>query len=159
MSTKPFYGHILGAGKGTRQTLKASENYNMAGGHFVTNNSGTYELADASDAVAGWAEVGKLAGFGKSYYTSASGSEALIINGADDVFRLPAVHTVSKTDIGKAYELYTDNSHSAAAVKQYVHNTGTTKTTGPVIVHDVDAEDIANTTIQVKLNRAGMVRA
>lgn len=158
MSNKPFYGHIQGDGHGYRAPLKATEVFNAFGGHFVTLSTGVAELADASDKVSGWAEVAKCDGFGKSYFTAVSSSDCFIINGADDVFRLPAVHTVSLTDLGKVYELAVDNSHTAMAVLQKVHNTGTNKSTGAVLVVGVDTEDIANTTLQVKLAPVGMAR-
>jgi len=155
MSSKPHYGHILGDGHGVRRTLTVSEYFNEKGGHFVNDaGSGLVTLVDATtDIPLGWAATGKLVGYGSNWFLAVATSEALIINGADDVYRIPAMSTVSISDIGKKYNIaYSGTNKTTSNFIQKIRNTGTTVATGVLFeVVDVDQDDIDNQTLQVRM--------
>ena len=154
MSSGPKYGHIIGDGHGARHLLTTAEYYNEKGGHFVSDQgSGKMGLCDAtSDVIVGWADTGKLVGYGSNWFLTVATSDALVIMGHDNVFRVPAFNTVSISDIGKRYMLaYIGTSTTTSDFIQIVRNTGTTVALGKVEVYDVDADDIANKTLQVKI--------
>lgn len=155
MSSGPKYGHIIGDGHGVRQKLVAGEYFSEKGGHFVEgdSNAGCVSLADATtDVIMGWAETGKLYGYGANYFVAVATSEALVITGEDDVYRVPAMSAVTTTDIGKRYMIaYSGTNKATSNFIQKIRNTGTTVSGGLFEVVDVDAEDIANQTLQVKI--------
>jgi hypothetical protein len=154
MSSGPKYGHLIGDGHGVRRTLTVSEVYAEQGGHLVCDaGSGTVGLVDAtSDKIIGWAVVGKLTGWGSNYFTATATSDALVINDADDVFRMPATSAVTTADEGKMYHIaYSGSGVTGTNFIQRVHNTGTTSSTGPLLVVKVNQDDIDNQTMQVKI--------
>ena len=155
MSSGPKYGHIIGDGHGARHLLTTAEYYNEKGGHFVSDQgSGKMGLIDAtSDIIAGWADTGKLVGYASNWFLTVATSEALVMNGKDNVFRIPAMSAVTTADIGKKYNLaYSGTGTTSSNFLQKVRNTGTTVATGAVVeVYDVDQVDIDNQTLQVRL--------
>lgn len=160
MGSGVFYGHIKGDGHGYRKGLTADQYYNRKGGHFVKADGATtnkvslitYGGADTTSRIVGWADVGKEADY-TSYFLSVATSDALVIDGIDDIFRVPAANGVDGTDLGKLYNL--TSTGSTTSFIQQINNTGadTTATTSCVLVAGVDTEDIANQTLQVKLVR------
>lgn len=155
MSTGPKYGHIIGDGHGVRHKLTSGQYFNEKGGHFVETDStsGYASLIDATSEVPlGWADTGKLYGYGTNYFVSVSGSDALVITETDAVYRVPAMSAVTAADIGKRYMIaYTGTGKTSADFIQKIRNTGTTVSGGKFEVVDVDAEDIANQTLQVRI--------
>lgn len=151
MSSGPKYGHILGDGHGARMALTTTNYFNEKGGHFVYNNSGSAALATSSSSyLIGWAETGKLYGYGANYFVSTSTSDALVIPaGTDDVYRVPAGSAVTTSDRGKKYKI--TYSGATTTLIQQVDNDGTDYQTAQLYVYDVDQDDIDNQTLQVKL--------
>lgn len=160
MGSGVFYGHIKGAGHGSRKNLTAAQYYNQKGGHFVkADDAGpnvvsliTYDGADVTSRIVGWADVGKGESF-SSPFVSVATSDALVMSGIDDVFRVPAANSVSNTDMGKLYNL--TSTGSTTGFIQQINNTGadTTSTDSCVLVTGVDDEDLVNQTLQVKMVR------
>lgn len=153
MSSGPKYGHLTGDGNsGRRMALTAGEYFNEKGGHFVARGSGgAASLAtSASSYLIGWAEVGKLTGYGSNYFSAVSTSDAFVIEaGAEDTYRVPAKNAVTAAQIGYRFKITT--SGSTTTLIQKIDNDGTDYPIGQLLVVDVDTEDIANQTLQVKL--------
>ena len=150
MGTGPIYGHIKGTGHGNRQTIASGEYFSAKGGRFVYMNAGSAYLIDATTyEIAGWADAGKVEGYTEAYFLSDSNSDALIMNGAEDVFRMPGSTAVTTSDIGKTYDLTI--SGSTVTTIQQVNNDGTTVSGGQVVVVAVDAEDVSEQTLQVRI--------
>jgi hypothetical protein len=144
------YGLISGPRYGSNQELKASEVFSRVGGAFVQMEAatGTVDVAAAADTVIfGWAEVG----FGNENsvsgndYTVASGDTAYVITAKDAVFRIPADATPAKTDIGKACDIVLSGNIQQADIG--------TSSTDVLVIADVDEYDIANNTVQVRINK------
>jgi hypothetical protein len=153
MSSGPKYGHLTGDGNsGRRMALTNGEYFNEKGGHFVKRGSaGAASLAtSSSDYLIGWAEVGKLTGYGANYFSAVTTSDAFVIEaGAEDTYRVPAKNAVTAAQIG--YRFNVTYTGSTTTLIQQVDNDGTDYATGQLFVVGVDTEDVANQTLQVKL--------
>lgn len=155
MATGLKYGHLTGDGHGVRYALTNGEYFNEKGGHFVKmGSSGAVSLStdSTSDYLIGWAETGKLYGYGANYFLADTESDALVIlAGQDDTYRVPAQHAVTAAMKGIKYHVVTTGSTTSLIQQVENHLVGVIKYTAQVLVVDVDAIDIANQTMQVKL--------
>lgn len=140
------YGFLRGKQVHVRRGVAASQAFKNLSGKFVKLDSSEYlDIADSGDTVLfGWAEVGEITS------SSTAGQDVLVVNiSLDAIYRIPADAAVTENLVGKSCDLIVASNIQKADIGE--------STEDVIIIVAVDAIDIANQTVQVRLNPATII--
>lgn len=136
------YGQLNQIAVNVKVPAAASQAFKNLGGKFVKLDANKRaDLADSGDAeLFGWADVGEIT------TDSTAGQDEVLVNiSLDAVYRMPADAAVTAALVGETCDLIVDSDG--------IQQADVGESSKDVIqIVAVDAEDIANQTVQVRLN-------